>query len=427
MQFELFISLRYLLAKRRQAFISLITLISMAGVALGVTALIVVLAVMNGFQEDLRERILGVTSHVVVGSYQGAIANYREVSEQVQEEAGVEAATPFIYTQVMISSGQASSGAILRGIDPATAGAVIRLDSNLTAGTLDDLNTAAGTTGTTGTAGAAGAADAEDPARPGLILGVELANRLGVAVNGWVTLITPGGRITPLGRMPKNQMFRIVGLFKSGMYEYDNTLAYTSLQTAQKFLGGGDTATGVELRVTDIYSASSISERLRQRLTFPLWVRDWVQMNHNLFSALKLEKVVMFIILTLIVLVAAFNIVSSLIMLVMEKTRDIAILKAMGATTASIRKIFVLEGLMIGIVGTALGLLGGFGLCTLLKNYQFIELPRDVYYISTLPVHLQPLDVVVIAISAVTICLIATVYPSFQAARLNPVEALRYE
>ena len=421
MQFELFISLRYLLAKRRQAFISLITLISMAGVALGVTALIVVLAVMNGFQEDLRERILGVTSHVVVGSYQGAIANYREVSEQVQEEAGVEAATPFIYTQVMISSGQASSGAILRGIDPATAGAVIRLDSNLTAGTLDDLNTAAGTTGT------AGAADAEDPARPGLILGVELANRLGVAVNGWVTLITPGGRITPLGRMPKNQMFRIVGLFKSGMYEYDNTLAYTSLQTAQKFLGGGDTATGVELRVTDIYSASSISERLRQRLTFPLWVRDWVQMNHNLFSALKLEKVVMFIILTLIVLVAAFNIVSSLIMLVMEKTRDIAILKAMGATTASIRKIFVLEGLMIGIVGTALGLLGGFGLCTLLKNYQFIELPRDVYYISTLPVHLQPLDVVVIAISAVTICLIATVYPSFQAARLNPVEALRYE
>lgn len=425
MQFELFISLRYLLAKRRQAFISLITLISMAGVALGVTALIVVLAVMNGFQEDLRERILGVTSHVVVGSYQGAIANYREVAEQVQEEAGVEAATPFIYTQVMISSGQASSGAILRGIDPATAGAVIRLDGNLTAGTLDDLNPAAG--GASGTTGTAGATDAEDPARPGLILGVELANRLGVAVNGWVTLITPGGRITPLGRMPKNQLFRIVGLFKSGMYEYDNTLAYTSLQAAQKFLGSSDTATGVELRVTDIYSASSISERLRQRLAFPLWVRDWVQMNHNLFSALRLEKVVMFIILTLIVLVAAFNIVSSLIMLVMEKTRDIAILKAMGATTASIRKIFVLEGLMIGIVGTVLGLLGGFGLCTLLKNYQFIELPRDVYYISTLPVHLQPLDVVVIAISAVTICLIATVYPSFQAARLNPVEALRYE
>lgn len=415
MQFELFVSLRYLLAKRRQAFISLITLISMAGVALGVTALIVVLAVMNGFQEDLRDRILGVTAHVVVGSYRGVIPNYQEVAEQAEQDAGVLAATPFIYTQVMISSGHNSSGAILRGIDPESAGNVIRLKENMISGQLTDLATEP-------EADAAGS-----PARPGIILGVELANRLTVGVNGWITVISPAGRITPMGRMPKNQLFRVVGIFKSGMYEYDNTLAYTTLAAAQKLLGIGDNITGVELKVEDIYQARTISERLRDRLGFPLWVRDWVQMNRNLFSALKLEKVVMFIILTLIVLVAAFNIVSSLIMLVMEKTRDIAILKAMGATTANIRRIFVLEGLMIGVVGTVFGLLGGFGLCSLLKRYQFIELPRDVYYISTLPVHLETLDVVIISFSAIVICLIATVYPSFQAARLNPSEALRYE
>ena len=414
MNFELFVSFRYLLAKRRQTFISLITFISIAGVAVGVTALIVVLAVMNGFQDDLRSRILGITSHAVVGSFNGAFSDYQALMKEVEKEPGVVAATPFVYAQVMISSGKNVSGAILRGIDPQTAAKVINIQDNMLRGNLGDLRTEPPS--------ASGSA-----AQPGIILGVELSNNLGIRHGEWVTVISPSGRLTPMGQVPKSKLFQVVGIIQSGMYEYDNTLAYISLTAAQQFLGVGDTVSGVEVRLDDIYQARQIAEALRSRLGLPYWVRDWMQMNRNLFSALKLEKVVMFIILTLIILVAAFNIVSSLIMLVMEKTRDIAILKAMGATTASIRKIFVMEGFLIGTTGTLLGLLGGYILCSLLKKYQFIELPRDVYYISTLPVKMEALDVGMIALAAIFISLVATLYPSRQAAKLDPAEALRYE
>ena len=414
MNFELFVSLRYLLAKRRQTFISLITFISIAGVAVGVTALIVVLAVMNGFQDDLRNRILGITSHVIVGSFNGTFSDYQDLVEKVEQEPGVVAATPFIHAQVMISSGKNVSGALLRGIDPQTAAKVINIQDNMIRGSLGDLRSEPAQSGDT-------------PPQQGIILGVELCNNLGVRQGEWVTVISPSGRLTPLGQVPKSRLFQVVGIMQSGMYEYDNTLAYISLTAAQQFLGLADAVSGIEMRLTDIYRAREIAESLRSHLGLPYWVRDWMQMNRNLFSALKLEKVVMFIILTLIVLVAAFNIVSSLIMLVMEKTRDIAILKAMGATTSSIRKIFVMEGFLIGTSGTILGLLGGFTLCSLLKKYQFIELPRDVYYISTLPVKMELLDVGVIAFSAILISLVATLYPSRQAARLDPAEALRYE
>lgn len=417
MTFELFVSLRYLLAKRRQTFISLITLISIAGVAVGVMALIVVLAVMNGFQENLRTRILGITSHIVVLSYDGPMSHYPKIMEEVAKEPGVAAATPFIYTQVMLSSGKNSSGAILRGIDPLTASRVLNIQGNMIDGNLAELAPPA--SGESGQG--AGAA-------PGIILGVELASNLGnVKAGDYVTIISPSGRLTPMGQVPRSKLFRVVGAIKSGMYEYDNTLAYVDLRAAQQFLGIGDTATGVELKVKDIYQAQSIAQKLRERLGYPYLVRDWMQMNRNLFSALKLEKVVMFIILTLIILVAAFNIISSLIMMVMEKTRDIAILKAMGATTASIRKIFVMEGLLIGVSGTFLGLAGGFTLCALLEKYKFIELPADVYNLTTLPVKLEALDVAVIALSAILISLLATLYPSRQAAKLEPSEALRYE
>lgn len=416
MNFELFVSLRYLLAKRRQTFISLITVISIAGVAVGVTALIVVLAVMNGFQEDLRTRILGITSHMVVGSFGGTISDYRDLAERTRKVQGVVAATPFIYTQVMISSGKSFSGAVLRGIDPHTAASVLNLQSNMIRGNIEDL-----------VRQPSGEEKTQSEVHPGIILGLELSNQLGVHQGEWLTVISPVGRVTPMGQVPKSKLFQVVGIFQSGMYEFDNTLAYVDLATAQQFLGVGDVVTGVEMKLADIYDAPAIAETLRSQLAYPLWVRDWMQMNHSLFSALKLEKVVMFIILTLIILVAAFNIVSSLIMMVMEKTRDIAILKTMGATTARIRKIFILEGLMIGVSGTIFGLFGGFTLCALLKKYKFIELPPSVYYIPTLPVQVNAVDVWLIALASIVISLLATIYPSRQAAKLEPADALRYE
>jgi lipoprotein-releasing system permease protein len=412
MGFEIFISIRYLLAKRRQTFVSLITFISIAGVGVGVTALIVVLAVMNGFHEDLRGRILGITSHVNITSYAGAVANYREVMDQIEKEKGVVGSTPFIYAPVMMTSSR-SAGAVLRGIDPLSASRVIKLQENLIRGNLADLVQSSHQTSVR--------------SYPGIILGIELANNLGIRVGEYLTIISPAGRLTPMGQTPKSGLFEVVGIIQSGMYEYDNTLAYVDLAVAQQFLGIGDSVTGVEVRVDDIYKAGEIAEALKKRLGSSFYVSDWIKMNSNFFSALKLEKVVMFVILTLIILVASFNIVSSLTMLVMEKGRDIAILKAMGATTASIRKIFVLEGFLIGICGTGLGILGGYFLCDLLKRYKFIDLPSEVYHISKLPVKMETFDLVAIALAAICISLLATLYPSRKAAGLDPAEALRYE
>ena len=414
MSYELFIGLRYLKAKRKQTFVSLITLISIAGVMVGVTALIVVIAVMNGFKEDLRDKILGVTSHVVISRFDGNISQYQEVRAKVEEVSGVNAATPFIYTQVMISSRKAISGAVLRGIEPKTASKVINLPKNMRAGSLEELEAENKPEGMRST--------------PGIILGNELARNIGASRGEPVTVISPLGRLTPLGRVPRSQTFRVAGIFDSGMYEYDSTIAYVSLWAAQRFLGIGDRVTGIEVRVDDIYEADRVARAIGKALDgYPYWSRDWMRMNKNLFSALKLEKIVMFIILTLIILVAAFNIVGTLIMVVIEKTRDIAILKSMGATRRSIMKIFMIEGAVIGLVGTLLGLLGGYTLCTLLATYKFIELPSDVYYISTLPVQMNPLDVALIAVAAIVITLAASVYPAWQASRFDPAEAIRYE
>ncbi|MBW2392076.1 MAG: lipoprotein-releasing ABC transporter permease subunit [Deltaproteobacteria bacterium] len=414
MSYEMFIGLRYLRAKRKQTFVSLITLISIAGVMVGVTALIVVIAVMNGFKEDLRDKILGVTSHVVISRFDGNISKYQEVRAKVEEVSGVNAATPFIYTQVMISSRKAISGAVLRGIEPKTASKVINLPKNLRAGSLEELEAENKPEGMRST--------------PGIILGNELARNIGASRGEPVTVISPLGRLTPLGRVPRSQTFRVAGIFDSGMYEYDSTIAYVSLWAAQRFLGIGDRVTGIEVRVDDIYEADRVARAIGKALGgYPYWSRDWMRMNKNLFSALKLEKIVMFIILTLIILVAAFNIVGTLIMVVIEKTRDIAILKSMGATRRSIMKIFLIEGAVIGLVGTLLGLLGGYTLCTLLATYKFIELPSDVYYISTLPVKMNPLDVALIALAAIVITLAASVYPAWQASRFDPAEAIRYE
>ena len=409
MRYELFISLRYLKAKRKQVFISIITILSMAGVGLGVMALIIVLSVMSGFEEDLKKKILGTNAHLVVMQQGPGMRDYREILKKVEEVKGVVAATPFIFTQAMLTSENNVHGIVLRGIDPATAGKVINIEKNLKKGSMADLQKTGVDTQT------------------GIFIGKELAQTLGVMMDDTVVLVSPMGALGPLGTSPPMKKFRVVGIFDSGMYEYDTSMAYISLASAQKFLGMNDTVTGLEVKVDDIYAVKKIGDRIRQTLGFPFWTKDWMQMNRSLFAALKLERTVMFIILVLIVLVAAFGIVSTLIMVVMEKNKDIAILKSMGATAHSIMRIFILEGLIIGFVGTLVGLFGGYALCTLLAKYQFISLPSDVYYISRLPVKMNMLDFVLVAISALGISFIATLYPSWQAARLDPAESLRYE
>ncbi len=410
MSFEYFIGGRYLRAKQKETFISLITTLSIAGVTVGVMALIVVIAVMAGFESDLKNRILGIESHVVIMRHGSPFSDYHRILDRVVNTNGVEAATPFIYTQIMLRSSSGVSGAVLRGIDPESAGRVIKVIESSALLNIEKMHQGNNTTGSV----------------PGVILGKELARNLGLGMGDAVYLISSRGMISPMGYLPAMKRFQVVGLFESGMYEYDGSLAYIHIRDAQKILHMENSVTGIEVRVNDIYNARNIADKIVADVGFPYWARDWMQMNHNLFSALKLEKTVMFIILALIVLVAAFNIASTLIMMVMGKTRDIAILKAMGAMDSSIRKIFIFNGMIIGFMGTSLGVCLGFIMCKLLEKYKFIELPGDVYYISTLPVRLEALDVFIIAAAAMVICFVATLYPARQASKLNPVEAIRY-
>jgi lipoprotein-releasing system permease protein len=410
MSFEYFIGGRYLRAKQKETFISLITILSVAGVTVGVMALIVVIAVMAGFESDLKQRILGVESHIVVMRHDGSFTGYKEISKQIDDIKGVEAATPFIYSQIMLRSSTGVSGAVLRGIDPDSAGSVIKILKKSMLQNLKQIQQQ----------------ENSKTSVPGIILGKELARNLGVLKGDSVYLISSRGMVSPIGYLPAMKRFKVVGLFESGMYEYDGSLAYIDLKDAQKMLNMKDSVTGIEVRVDDIYNARNIAKEIVSELGFPYWARDWMRMNHNLFSALKLEKTVMFIILALIVLVAAFNIASTLIMMVMGKTKDIAILKAMGAMDSSIRKIFIYKGMIIGAVGTSLGVCLGFIICKLLEKYKFIQLPGDVYYISTLPVRLEAWDVFIIASAAMVICFLATLYPASQASKLNPIEAIRY-
>jgi len=408
MSFEIFFSQRYLKAKRRQGFISIITGISILGIMIGVMALIVVLAVMNGFREDLLKKILGVNSHLLILSYRGGIEDTEPVIKKALEVDGVLAATPFIYSQVMIKNAGNISGAILRGLDLATAGTVIDIDSMIKEGSLAVLRESK--------------ADAQ-----GIILGSELSKRIGALPGDTVTLVSPIGKLTPLGRVANEARFRVKALFESGMYEYDSSMVYVSLADAQDFLSLGDEVTGIELRVRDIDESDKIGAIIQDKLGGPYWTKDWKMMNKSLFSALKLEKATMFIILIMIVLVGALNIISSLVMLVMEKFRDIAILRTMGASSKSIMSIFIFQGLFVGLIGTILGLLSGSFLCHLLARYKFIKLPPDVYYISTLPVRMEWFDIVLIVLAAIIVSFLATIFPSWQASRVNPVEALRYE
>jgi lipoprotein-releasing system permease protein len=391
MAVELFIARRYLKAKRKEGFISLITFLSVAGVMVGVMALVVVIAVMNGAETEFRRRILGLEPHILVMNYNGPFENYEPVIQDIPDQSRIKDISPILFAQAIIRTRHAMSGAMVRGIVPDNSASLIQ---GFDEPALRDALTVQ--------------KDSEN--LPGIILGKELARSVS----------------SPMGQIPAMKPFVVKGTFSSGMSEYDGMLAYVHLDQAQALTGDKNRISAIGIWVDDIFKVKEIRKTLLSHLEHhPFYVRDWMEINQSLFSALKLEKTAMFIILTLIILVAAFNIASALIMLVMEKTKDIAVLKAMGATHRMIRKIFIFKGLVIGMTGTLLGTVSGIGICLLLKRYDFIRLPQ-AYPFSTLPVQLDPMDVLAISVSAVIICFISTLYPSWKASNMDPLEAIRY-
>ena len=421
--YEIFVGLRYLRAKRRNRTISLNTMVSIAGITLGVAALIGTVGIMTGFKEDIQAKILGTTAHIIVQDrIKDSMSDYDPVTKQVATVPGVVAATPFVLKQVLLTTQTGVQGIVIRGIDPQREGTVTELAKNLSTGQLADLSRPVKVKQSPIDDPTSPAVETE---KPGIILGKELALRLGVFVGDTVNVVSPVGPISAIGMVPKIRTFALVALFQSGMYEYDSSLAYIDLAEAQKFFSMGQTVTGIEIKVTDVFRAAETARSVEQSLGFAYGARDWMQMNRNLFSALKLEKTMMFLLLVLITIVASFNIVSTLTMIVTEKQKEIAVLKAMGATRKSIRRIFMLNGLIIGLSGTTIGIPLGYAFLWLIQTFWTFD--PTVYYISRIPVHVQAMDVFLVAGSAIVISFAATVYPSLQAAKLEPVAALRYE
>lgn len=411
--YELFIGLRYTRAKRRNHFISFISLISMLGIALGVTALIVVLSVMNGFQDELRARILGVAAHVQITGEDNTLADWQKVATAASRQQEVVAAAPYIAAQGLLSFGQAVQGAVIRGVLPEDESRVADIGSHMKAGRLENLRAG----------------------EFGIVLGSELARALDVGLGDKVVLIAPQGQVTPAGIMPRLKQFTVAGIFEVGMYEFDSGLALINLQDAQKLYRMGDRVSGVRLKLKDLYRAPLVVRDLSTMLPGDLYISDWTRQHANFFRAIQIEKNVMFIILLLIVAVAAFNIVSTLVMVVTDKQSDIAILRTLGASPASIMKIFIVQGALIGVIGTLLGVVGGVVLAlnvdvvvpAIERTFGIHFLAKDVYYISELPSKLQWGDVTVIGSVSLLLTLLATLYPSWRASRTNPAEALRYE
>lgn len=412
MLFELFVARRHLLPYRGRVFLSFITMITVLAVTLGVTALIVVLAVMNGFEKEVKTRIVGTNAHVILLRFgEDGIAGADSIASLVRKVPGVEAAAPFVYAKAMMVAGGRADGAVIKGIASGQEETVTSFAQYVE--TIQDAPPLVPREGE----------------KPGIILGVHLAESLGLTIGDPLQLISPKGTApTPLGFVPKVRTFVLSGIYRSGMYEYDAGMAFIDIAQAQEFFGLGDRVTAIEIRVTEMYSAPEMGETILAALGgFPYRTNDWIQLNENLFAWMQTEKQVMFVILALIVLVAAFNIASVQIMLVKVKRREIGVLKSMGATEGRIRRLFVLEGVTIGAVGMVLGTALGLLLCWLLERYKFIKLPGDVYFIDTLPVRVEGMDVLAIEFSVLLLSAVATFFPAWWASRFDPVEAIRHE
>ncbi|MBP1734069.1 MAG: lipoprotein-releasing transporter permease subunit [Deltaproteobacteria bacterium] len=401
MNYETSVGLRYLRSKRKEAFISFTTWISVAGIAIGVMALIVVIAVMTGFQNEIRERILGINPHVLVMGISGDIKEPQKIVTTVKDIQGVTHAFPFISFQAMVQTGKQLSGTLVKGLN---AGDVKFMSRLIKQGSVEALNL-----------------------KGNILIGKELSKHLGVLYGDSLTIMVPFGGVSPMGAIPETVRAKVGGIFETGVYDIDNTLIIMSIQDVEAIMGQG--VTGIEVKIDDVYRADEIRKEIMNRLgpTSGFFARTWIEMNRNLFSALKLEKIAMFIILALIIFVASFNIISSLIMTVMEKKKDIAILKAIGAKKSSVMKIFMVEGITIGIFGALIGSFSGYTICEIIRRYKIIKLPEDIYYINALPVTISVLDVLLVASVTTIICILATLYPSYKASKIDPVETLRYE
>ncbi|HJO38866.1 MAG: lipoprotein-releasing ABC transporter permease subunit [Vicinamibacterales bacterium] len=407
--FELYVALRYLLARRRQAFISLISVISTIGVAVGVMALLIALALMTGLQQELRDRIVGSTAHVYVWKLgEAGLVEYDGEIDRLREIPRVIGVAPVILGQALVTSGTGEAFITIKGIDSALEADVTEVGAAIRSGSLDALEPQA-----------AGAPE-------GLVIGDGLAAELGAFVGDEVTLMTPQGRLSPMGVMPRTRRFRVVGIFDMGLHEFDTAYAYVRLDVAARLLDRSG-ADFLELKVDDVYAAPDVASWIMREMGTNYLTQDWSDLNRSLFSALWLEKMAISITVGLIVAVAALNIVASLVLLVMDKSRDIAILKTMGTSARSIMVIFMLQGLIIGLVGTAIGAIGGVAATQILDRYQLVQLPSDVYQVTYVPFTLEPLDLALVLASAVVVCFVATIYPSRQASSLDPAQALRYQ